>query len=103
MNYRRFFKTATLKRITSVDDGWGPVESISTIGPITGRMRMLGGSEQYSVGADETITTHRFYTEDGILNGDVIEYDGIDHRVLYVNNVMTFERLIQVDCEVIDV
>lgn len=102
MNYRRFFKTATLKRITSVDDGWGPVESISTVGPIAGRMRMLSGKEQYSIGADETITTHRFYTEDDIENGDVIEYNGIDHRVLYVNNVMTFDKLIQVDCEVID-
>lgn len=101
-NIERYFEPITIERKTVTAGDWGPVEAWADHITVPGRLRHLSGKEQHSAGKDTPISTHRLYCNPAdILTSDRISYKGKKYDVHAVNNVMHFDRLLQVDCELI--
>jgi len=101
----KFFRPVSLYRPVATDDEWDN-KGITTwehVAEIKGLFRQKNQSEQYNSKRQTMETTHVFYTDhqdihygDRIMNGN----DSYDVKRAY--NVMGFNQLIQVDCELMD-
>jgi len=69
---------------------------------IQGRIRQLSGDERYAGQSTTHVSTHRMYCKPTILSySDRIVYRGESFDIININNVLNFDRLIQVDMELI--
>ncbi len=102
-NIEAYYETVEIERKTVIDGTWGPETTWATHIVVQGRMRQLNGNERFTSGKDTTFSTHRLYCDPAdILPTDRISYDGRKYDIHAVNDVMNFDRLMQVDCELID-
>jgi len=92
-----FEEIALLTPISGVDS-WGQPTVTYAETTIMGKLRMMSGNEPLIAQRDTEISTHRLYTKiEGITPLNKFSYLGRLYDVVAVNNVMGFDRLIQVD------
>lgn len=96
-----FFEPIQIQRSTNSTDSWGnPIQTWSNYLVVQGRLRQLNGNETYASSKDTSTSTHRLYMRPAnILVSDRVSHDGKYFKIVSINNVMTFDELFQVDCE----
>ena len=86
----------------TVDDMGGVVKAWALQTTISGRMRGLSGDKRFSADKETFFGDHRFYCFPAdIQEGDELRRGGRTFKVHFANDVMTFDRFMQVDCELI--
>ena len=85
---------------TDTDIGGREVDSTTDV-TVAGRMRPLSGDERLSADKQTLYATHRFYTDPVTVGQDdnIISPDGDLYRVVFVKDVMTMGRHLEIDCE----
>ncbi len=91
-------------RRTYADTAIGGREVASTVTVATdGRMRPLSGQQRLSADKQTLYASHRFYCPVfDVVQGDELESPGgVGYRVVFVKDVMSMDRHLEVDCELV--
>lgn len=99
----KYFEPFSIERMSiSYDDFGSPTEAYTALKTASGRIRMLNASERFVNDKETQIGTHKLYTREAdIKASDRVVYRGNKYHVLYVNNVMNFNELYQVEMELV--
>jgi head-tail adaptor len=103
-NITRYYTSGiTVKRYTSTQNDYGEAVftySSSANTEILGKIRPLKGDERYASDKITLFATHRLYCDPiTITEKDIVVSGTSTYSVVFVNNVMNFNRLMQVDLE----
>ena len=103
MGVERHFESGfSIHRATSVADAWGGSVPtlVSHIAALSGRLRPLSGEMRMSADKETFFGTHRFYCLPAdIRAGDELRVGSRRFKIHAANDMMTFGRFMQVDCE----
>lgn len=78
------------------------ITTYTTTETFRGRLRPMTGSMKETDNRKMQFFTHRIYAPIlAIKPNDRISYAGQTYKVVYVSNVMSFGRFLQIDCELI--
>lgn len=104
MSIDKYFEDIDIERFGLVENEWGDlVEDYSLYKTIQGRIRQLSGDERLISNKDTSMTTHRLYTKElDILVTDRVKYKDKWYNIVTVNNVMNFDRIVQIDLRLIE-
>lgn len=103
-NIERLFEPIDIYIKQQAFDDWGsPISGdYAYHETIQGRIRQLGGSEQFTSQANEHTSTHRLYCRPTVISySDQIHYKNTFYSITAINNVMEFDKLMQIDLEII--
>lgn len=98
----KYFVSIQIQRSTQSTDSWGnPIQTWANHIVVQGLFRQTNGSEPYTNSKDTPTSTHRLYCRlADIKVTDGVLYKNVLYKIVRVNNVMEFDELMQVDCEV---
>ena len=102
MNFAKYFETGWMiyRKTVTQDGAGGIVETYSTHAAVLGRMRPLSGNLMVSADKGFYSADHRFYCSPAdILEGDQLRKGSDIYDIKHVANMMTFDKLYHVDCE----
>ena len=101
---KSLFKDFIKVRITKTTDEFGDIIEEEQETQIQGILRVMSGNERFTADKETLFATHRLYTDH--LNwkqtDKVRDEQGKDYKVKLINNVMGFDDLVQVDCEMVE-
>lgn len=105
MQIERYFEPIEVHIRQEAFDDWGsPIgSSYEHHETIQGRLRQLNGQERFVSQTDVNTSTHRLYCRPTMISyTDHIVYKGTEYKITAINNVMEFDRLMQIDLEIIN-
>ncbi len=104
-NVDRYFEPGWVVYVkTETQDGYGGlVVSYTSSSVVEGRMRPLSGDKRLSADKVDAFATHRFYCRPtaAIVPGVALGQGSADYVVKFAADVMTQDRLMQVDVELV--
>lgn len=100
-----FDSTAMIQQpLTSYNDFNEPVTEWKDFKQVMGRLRPLSGEKRIAASREAEFITHRFYCShfsEAIPTGCTLLLEGNRYNIKFVQNVMTMDRLLQLDLELI--
>ena len=102
-NIDKYFEPVVIERYTSTYNDFGEeVKTWTTHLTIQGRLRPLNGTERFSADKETLFATHRLYCFPAdIKETDRVKYDNKYYNIKFVSDVMNFDILYHIDCELV--
>ena len=103
-NIVRFFEPVAIQRWAAATDAWGgTIKNWQAHLTIEGRVRPLAGEERFTGDKKTLFATHRLYCFPAdITEKDRVVYGGKNYDIKFVADVMNFDRLMQIDLELVE-
>ncbi len=102
-NISKYFEPIAIERYTTSENAFGEeVKAWTTHLTIQGKLRPLSGTERFSADKTTLYATHRLYCFPANIEvNDRVKFDSKYYNIKFVANVMNFDKLLQIDCELV--